>query len=293
MSSVQGTTAREVWKDFKEYVLGTPILHGLHAAAGIARQVATIGKTIIEVAKEVQVGVAATQFSAAFLLPFALVELVENIGAVVFTKEFFHGKTLDHALGAFAATSDIMGSVADATEAFVVVGAVAEAALTWSGPLMLAGACLSAIFWVIHGRGIHYNRNILKELEVKDLNLVEKLKDKEFRYQLKYHGGVDGKAVLAKLQEKNLTQEKATEIFEGLKQRIKSKIAVHALGIVITLIGIVAAAIFFATTLNPWVIAGCVLFGGLFILGISKLALDIHSNRTFKQLLKPAVIAEN
>lgn len=278
----------EVLPEIRKTLFGIAGLSVLHALAGITRQVTIIGKSVIQVASRAQVGVAATQFSAALFLPFFVKDLADNIWKLV-AKDIFEHK-LDHGLLVLGAVGDVAGGIADATEAFVTIGGVAVEAMSWAGPLMVAGAAVSAISWVIHGKGIYYTQKMLGEISAKNLSkeqFVGILRDEDNKYHLDQQCGINAKTQTKMLEVlEGASLDRVEEIRAGLAARIKSKEACHALGIVITLTGIIAATIFFATTLNPWVIAAAVTLGITYILLISKVAVEIHSNRKFQQILK-------
>jgi hypothetical protein len=271
-----------------------------HALGGITRSIKGIVEPFFQIPAKISAGIGGTQFTSALLMPFGLWELACDVYGV-FTKETFWGK-VDSGLGAIGGIGEGADCVANITEGLVSVGAVTAEAAAWAGPLGMAAAGLSAIFIAVHAKAIHNNRyafkalkkarvktgdakNIVKSIDV--AKLIEKLSLDKHKYRLE-SAGVDAQQVINKLnvvKDQDDADVKVNEIYKGLKTRIKEKQACHGLGIVIIVIGIVAAAILFATALTPWAIAAFALLGGLYILCMSKLAVSLNSDRKFNQLL--------
>lgn len=265
-----------------------------HALGGLTRSVTGIVRPFFEIADTVSAGIGGTQFTAAFLMPFGLYELACDVAGVV-QADTNEGR-LDSFLGVIGGISEGADGVANITEALVSVGSVASEAAAWAGPLGMAAAGLSGIFIGIHAKAIHSNRCVLKgikkaknELKQIDANkLIARLSKQSHTYRLEGSAGVDVKEVIGKInavKDEVNAAVKVKEIYKGLKTRIKEKQACHSLGIIITVIGIAAAAILFATVLTPWAVAAFVLLGGLYILCIAKMGVDANSDRKYRQLL--------
>lgn len=265
-----------------------------HALFGLTRSIKGIVAPFFEIAENVNAGIGGTQFTSALLLPFGLWELLEDIKGV-FTKATLEGK-IDSGLGIIGDLSEGADCVANITEGLVSVGAVTSEAASWAGPLGMAAAGVSAVFIAIHAKAIHSNCRVLKGIKKAKMGLkqidaaalIERLSKKSHTYRLESGSSINAEEVIDKINKIKDDEDgavKVKEIYKGLKARIKEKQISHALGIVITVIGIVAAVIFFATALNPWMIAAFALLGGLYILCISKLAVTIHSDRKFNQLM--------
>lgn len=265
-----------------------------HALGGLTRSIKGVVEPFFEISSNVSAGIGGTQFTSALLMPFGLWELACDVGGL-FTKETLEGK-VDSALGVIGGIGEGADCVANITEGLMSVGAVTVEAAAWAGPLGMAAAGLSAIFIAVHAKAIHSNVCVLKgikkakdDLKQIDANaLIARLSKKKHIYRLDSGAGVDAQQVIDKInavKDEVNADAKVKEIYKGLKTRIKEKQACHALGIVITVIGIVAAAILFATALTPWAIAAFALLGGLYVLCMSKLAVSINSERKFNQLI--------
>lgn len=263
-----------------------------HALGGLTRSIKGIVEPFFEIAGKVSAGIGGTQFTAALLLPFGLYELACEVGGL-FKKETIEGK-VDSVLNVIGGIGDGLDGVASISEGLASVGAVSCEAVAWAGPLGMAAAGISVIFIAVHAKAIHNNRKALKGLkkaksDLKQIDpyaLIAKLTLKKYRFES--GSDIDVEQVINKI---NLVKDqvnadaKVKEIYKGLKTRIKEKQACHALGIVITVVGIVAGAILFATALTPWAIAAFALLGGLYLLCISKMAVSINSDRKFNQLV--------
>lgn len=274
----------------KGWLLDPTMPGAAHTLGGLIRSVKGLVEPFFEIADNISAGIGGTQFTAVFLLPAGLYELWQSVKGI-FTNETGEGK-FDSFLSAVGGVSEGAECVANIAEGLVSVGSVAYEAVAWAGPLGLAAAGLSGIFIAIHAKAIHSNHCVLKGIKkAKHLSTdksIEKLQKKKCEYRLESSAGVDVKQVITKINtvkgEKD-GENKVKEIYKALKTRIKEKQACHALGIVITVIGIVAAAILFATALTPWVIAGFALLAGLYILCMSRLAVGLNSDRKINQLL--------
>lgn len=265
-----------------------------HALGGLTRSIKGAVEPFFKISANVSAGIGGTQFTSALLMPFGLWELACDIRGM-FTKATIEGK-FDSGFGVIGGLGEGADCVANITEGLMSVGAVTAEAAAWAGPLGMAAAGLSAIFIAVHAKGIHSNRCVLKgikkaknDLKQIDANaLIARLSMKKHEYRLDSGSGIDAQQVIDKInavKDEVNADVKVKEIYKGLKTRIKEKQACHALGIVITVIGIVAAAILFATALTPWTIAAFVLLGGLYVLCMSKLAVSINSDRKFDKLI--------
>lgn len=265
-----------------------------HALGGLTRSIKGVAQVFFEMADSVHAGIGGTQFTAALLMPFGLYDLACDV-AGLFTRATLQAK-VDSFLGVIGGISEGADCIANFTEGLASVGAVAGESVAWAGPLGMAAAGLSAIFIAVHAKGIHANRCSLKGLKkTKNVNnlkqidpnaLISKLTLKKYRFES--GAGIDVDKVIDKINavKDDLDGDvKVKEIYKGLKTRIKEKQACHALGIVITVIGIVASAILFATTLTPGCIAGFVLLAGLYILVMAKMGVTLNSDRKFSQLV--------
>lgn len=312
------------WKPIRELALGPIIPAFGHTLTSLMRQITNVTKHILQIAHELQQAIAGFQFTATFMLPFAVKEMAENIDHLIFKKRHKG----DHLLEVIKGASEVAEGVADTAEALCVVLALE---LIWPGPLCLAAACVNTVSWIIHGIGIYKGDRMLKTIShnVKEIvtedgvpvakggvpilksngkpkrkinakEFIRVLKRSRVKHYLKSQLGIENtidpkdpskktNALIQKikaLRKENDSEKKIADLYKDLKTRMKRKIAVHAIGIVATLIGLVASAILFATVLAPWVIAGCVLLGALCIVSMVKMGIDYESKRQFTQILK-------
>ncbi len=279
----------------KDWVFDPAIPSVAHALGGLTRSIKGVVQPFFEIADNVHAGIGGTQFTAAFLMPFGLWDLACSIAGMI--KEKTAEGKFDNFLNVLGGLSEGADGIANITEGLASVGSVAPEAVMWAGPLGMAAAGASAIFIAIHAKAIHSNRCVLKAIKkAKDSNtkqldvdaLIAKLNKERHAYRLESAAGVDVKRVIAKINEVKDEVDasvKVKEIYKGLKTRIKEKQACHSLGIVITVIGIVASAILFATVLTPWAIAGFALLGGLYILVMAKMGTGAYSDHKFNKLL--------
>lgn len=283
----------------KEWVFDPTIPSFAHTVGGLTRAVKGAVEPFFEMATNVHAGIGGTQFTAAVLMPFGLYELACEV-ADLFKKETLEGK-LDSFLNVVGGIGDGADGIVNITEGLVSVGAVSAESAAWAGPLGMAAAAISAIFVVVHAKAIYSNYSALKgikksikkaDVPIADV-LIKKLNKESYKYRLEGSSGVDVSKLIHKINEvKNEVnvEAKIKKIYKGLKTRIKEKQACHALGIVITVIGIVASAILFATALTPAVVAAFVLLAGLYVLCMSKIGVGIYSERKFEQLLANPIV---
>ena len=264
-----------------------------HTLGGLTRAIKGAVEPFFEMAGSVHAGIGATQFTAAVLMPFGLYELANDV-AGLFTKETREGK-FDSFLGVIGGIGESADGVANITEGLVSVGAVAGEAVMWAGPLGMAAAGVSSIFVAVHAKAIHANRRVLKALKKEKIKnhldaqlLIERLSKNSHKYRLDSASSVDVSEVISKInmvKEEVDADDKIKVIYKALKTRIKEKQACDILGIVITVVGIIASAILFATALTPAVVAAFVLLAGLYVLCMSKMGVSLYSDRKFEQLL--------
>jgi hypothetical protein len=274
-----------------------PVAATLHAGGGCSRAALSIFSTIKTAAENVQLGVAGTQFTTVLLMPFSLGQLASKVYNM-FTEMALEEK-LDNFLGFLGDISENADGVANIAEACVGVGVASAETMIWAGPLGLAAALASSVFLVTHGLALKYNEDTLAAVKsIKIMNPQTGLKKYDFQklrdmisepstaYHLEQYIQINAEEVCDKLNSVEADPALMKEIYKGLKDRIKKDQFSHSLGVVITLIGIAASVILFVTGLAPWVIAGCALLCGLYILSFSKMVLDIDASRKFEQLVK-------
>lgn len=271
-----------------------------HSVCGLMRSVAGVVQHFFDIASQTMGKIGGTQFTAVFLMPFCVADIFGSISGI-FSATLIEAK-VDSFFSALGAISEGADGVANITEALASVGAVSTEVFAWAGPLTMVAAGISAIYIAISVKAFYNNKKMLRDFRNAKVDselgdgkkisrelLVNKLNSPKRKYYLKTCADINANQVLYKInavKDEIDSEVRLKKIYRALSNRVKGKQACHALSVVMTLVGIAASAILFATTLTPWVIAGCTLLGLLYILAMTKMAVDASTERTYKQILK-------
>lgn len=256
----------------------------LHALGGEARAIMGVAKPFFQVHETAHRAMAATQFTTAFTMPLSLYGIINDL--VDLAKETGKNAVLDNTLSLVGDVGDLLDGIGTFASALVELDAAPAATMTWAGPLALAASLASSVFFVVHGRGIYYCNKVLNELATTHPDELLVLVKKR-NYHLARQCSVKPnfiKNIVEKIHQGPAEErtDRLKQVSESIKTRIQHKLISHALGIVITLIGIVASVILFATGIVAWGIAASVILGVLFTASMGKMAFEIYSHRKFK-----------
>lgn len=260
---------------------------------GLSRGIKDVVKHHLEVLEKLDLVVAGTQLLTIWTLPLDVYGLVKSIGGVISAdvSEVRNDKALD-LMGKVVHIADGIGNL---TAGLVDIGAVATQAMSWAGPLSLGCSLAGVVFYVINGKALYKNRKFVrlfnKASQIGSADVLKFVKNKKHRYRIEKHGGVNVEKFTKKIksiQKKDSADQdqKIQKAYEALKTRIQWKQASHALGILITTIGIVASIVFAVSNAPAFLIAGSSLLIGLYAVLIGKMFMEYLANRQFNHAMR-------
>lgn len=237
--------------------------------------------------KTVKTLAAGTQFAAVLDVPFSLYELIKTIKSLVKSKT--RNERLDHCLTIATTVSQLADDVISTVSALKDLNLVSSA-FKWIPPLAIASGILSTANFAIEGRNIHYGRKMLKKLNKPKVLADPTEMLKKHSYRLKTYCGINPKLVQKALvaSQINEVRYKTTLVAcnEEMAKRIKIKRFCQALNIVVAAVSLIAAVILLASPLAPLVIAATVLFGVATALTMTRRAVNLYSEQSFKKQMR-------
>lgn len=278
----------------------------INAIVGEARAVFGVTKHFFKILERASKIFASTQLTHIISLPFDLHSFVMRFYDLAVGKGL--QEKIDALLGTVGDISSLGDGITTVITALAEIGAIAQNAMAWAGPLNIASNLLSAIFYVINGRSLYFSSKVQKELNQKlkgpgkpdYRGAVDVLK--KHNYALKNHSGVSMQILDEKIAQvfKEYRLSKATQtekdekfdaqmkqVFSNLQKRIVLKQASIGLGITTTTIGILATIIFAFSPLCALLAAvGASFLAVMYFIVMGKLIHDIYANALFNRKMK-------
>ena len=284
-------------KKAKGFIFHPDVPSWVSSLCGQARAIHSITRPLFNVLSKLNPFVAATQFTSVVTMPLDFRQMILDVAQLI--REKGKHARLDNTLGLIGDVSLVGDGAATFMSALIDLGGVASSFMRVAGPLALISALVSSVFFVIHGRGIYYNARLLHELkrpEEGNESSSRLMIVKKREYHLKRQCGVNIEMLLQTIETINTATEnvetkelKLQKTYEVLRTRIKQKAFSHALGILITAVGVVAGILFFIALFTPFApigIAGSALLIVLFTASMSKMAFEVYCNWRFKKRMR-------